>query len=147
MTSGQVGPKWQDKIGVISATLWCAPENDIIYVDSTKPHIKAMKGAIHMKIFRFFLKIISLPFILALSILNPFLTFLLCFSSAISTIASTLLGGMGILMWITGSSFYHSMAIVIMGFLISPFGIQGIMEWMLKRLYDLNDSLKGFVTS
>jgi len=100
-----------------------------------------------MKLFRFFLKVISLPFILALSILNPFLTFLLCLSAGISSVIAALLAGMGVLMWIMGSSLHHSMALVIMGFLVSPFGIQGIMEWILERLYDLNDSLKGFVAS
>jgi hypothetical protein len=99
-----------------------------------------------MKLFRFFLKLISLPFIIVLSIINPFLTFLLCFSEKITAIVSTFLAGMGILMWVTGSnSLFHSAAIVIMAFLISPFGIPRVIEWMVERLYDLNDSLKGFV--
>ena len=99
-----------------------------------------------MNLFRFLLKLISLPFIIVLSIVNPFLTFLLCFSAGITTILSMFLAGMGILMWVTGSSsLFHSAAIVIMGFLISPYGIPSVIEWMVERLYNLNDSLKGFV--
>ena len=101
-----------------------------------------------MKLFRFLLKVISLPFILALSVLNPFLTFLLCFSAGVTWVISTLLAGLGVLMWVTGSSsLFHSIAIVIIAFLISPFGIPRIIEWIVERLYDLNDSLKGFVKS
>ena len=101
-----------------------------------------------MKLFRFLLKVISLPFILALSIINPFLTFLLCFSAGVTSFVSTLLAGIGILMWVTGSnSLFHSAAIVIMAFLISPFGIPRVVEGIVELLYGLNDSLKGFVRS
>ena len=104
-----------------------------------------MKGAVFTM--KLLFKVISLPFILALSIINPFLTFLFCISEKICTSVAFLLAGFGILMWITGSSLFHSAALVIMGFLISPFGLHGVMQWLIERMYDLNDALKDFVMS
>jgi len=104
-----------------------------------------MKGAVFTM--KLLFKVISLPFILTLSIINPFLTFLFCISEKICTLVAFLLAGFGILMWLTGMSLFHSAALVIMGFLVSPFGLHGAIQWLIERMYDLNDALKSFVMS
>jgi hypothetical protein len=64
----------------------------------------------------------------------------------ICTAAAVLIAGAGIIMLTTGYSVYSSVGLIIIGFLISPFGLQAVIEWGIDRLADLNDSLKEFVT-
>ena len=91
------------------------------------------------------LKIIAIPFIIALSIIVPFLYFIFCLSEWICTAAAVLVAGAGIIMLATGYSVYSSVGLIIIGFLISPFGLRAVIEWLIDRLADLNYSLKGFV--
>lgn len=91
------------------------------------------------------LKIIAIPFIIALSIVVPFLYFIFCLSEWICTAAAVLVAGAGIIMLATGYSVFSSVGLIVIGFLISPFGLRAIIEWLIDRLADLNDSLKGFV--
>lgn len=91
------------------------------------------------------LKIIAIPFIVVLSIVVPFLYFIFCLSEWICTAAAVLVAGAGIIMLATGYSVYSSVGLIVIGFLISPFGLRAIIEWLIDRLADLNDSLKGFV--
>ena len=101
-----------------------------------------MKGVPVMKIP---LKIIAIPFIIALSIAVPFLYFIFCLSEWICTAAAVIIAGVGIIMLATGYSVFSSVGLIVIGFLISPFGLRAVIEWVINRLSDLNYSLKGFV--
>lgn len=92
-----------------------------------------------------FLKIIAIPFIIALSIIVPFLYFIFGLSEWICTAAAVLVAGAGVIMLATGYSVFSSVGLIIIGFLISPFGLRAVIEWFIDRPADLNDSLKGFV--
>ena len=101
-----------------------------------------MKGAFLMKIL---LKIIAIPFIIVLSITVAFLYFIFSISEWICTVAAVLISVAGIIMLATGYSVYSSVGLIVIGFLISPFGLRAVIEWFIDRLDDLNDSLKDFV--
>ena len=45
-----------------------------------------------------------------------------------------------------GYSVYSSVGLIVIGFIVSPFGLRAVVEWGIDRLADLNDSLKEFVT-
>lgn len=102
-----------------------------------------MKGVLGMTIL---LKAIAILFIILLSVLGAFLYFIFCISEWICTAAAVLLAGVGIIMLITGYSVYSSGGLIVIGFLISPFGIRAVIEWFIDKLADLNYSLKDFVT-
>lgn len=91
------------------------------------------------------LKILAIPFIIILSIIVAFLHFIICISEWICTVASVLLAGAGIIMLVTGHSVYSSVGLIVIGFLISPFGLRAVIEWFIGKLSDLNYSLKDFV--
>lgn len=92
------------------------------------------------------LKILAIPFIIVLSITVALLHFIFCISEWICTVAAVLLAGLGVLTFITGGTVFNGIALIILGFLISPFGLRAVIEWGIDRLADLNDSLKEFVT-
>ena len=91
------------------------------------------------------LKIIATPFIIILSIIVAFLHFIFCISEWICTIASILLAGAGVIMLVTGNSVYSGVGLIVIGLLISPFGLRAVIEWFIEKLADLNYSLKDFV--
>ncbi len=92
------------------------------------------------------LKIIAIPFIIVLSVLVAFLYFIFCISEWICTAAAILLAVLGVLTFITGGSTFNGVVLLVLGFLISPFGIRAVIEWFIDKLADLNYSLKDFVT-
>jgi hypothetical protein len=103
-----------------------------------------MKGVFDMKIL---LKIAAIPFIIVLSITVAFLYFIFCISEWICTVAAVIIAGAGIVMLATGYSVYSSIGLIVIGFLVSPFGLRAVIEWFIDKLADLNYSLKDFVTS
>lgn len=92
------------------------------------------------------LKIFAIPFIIVLSIAVALLHFIFCISEWICMVAAVLLAGLGVLTFITGGTVFNGIALIILGFLVSPFGLRAVIEWGIDRLADLNDSLKEFVT-
>ena len=94
---------------------------------------------------RILLKILAIPFIIVLSITVAFLYFIFSFSEWICTVAAVLIAGLGVLTFITGGTVFNGIALLILGFLISPFGLRAVIEWGIDKMADLNDSLKEFV--
>lgn len=92
-------------------------------------------------------KILVLPFILTLTLLVAVLSFLLCISGWLFSLAASLLALIGILGLITGwCSASACIAVMVMAFLISPFGLFAVADWLVYKLDDVNYSLKTFVT-
>ncbi len=96
-------------------------------------------------LFRVLFKIIALPFGITLTILSPALTFLFCWAKTILEIGSFIgvLLSIGIL--IAGST-QGFIVFLILSFLISPFGIPAIAEWLINKVDDLSYSVWGFIT-
>ncbi len=91
-------------------------------------------------------KIIAIPFILALTILVALLCFLTCISGVIFGVISSILGLGGIGLIVTGQT-YIGIGVLVIGVLLSPFGLPALAEWFTGLLGGLNDMLKGFVMS
>lgn len=90
-------------------------------------------------------KMIAIPFIIVLSITVAFLYFIFCVSEWICTVAAVILAAVGILIFITGGPTINGVAMIILGFLISPLGLRAVIEWFIERLADLNCFLKDYV--
>lgn len=90
------------------------------------------------------LKILAIPFIVVFSILGAAMKFFGWLSSRIFAIAAFILGigGAGVLF--SGDT-SGGIALLVMAFLVSPFGIPAIAEGFAGLLDGLNDSLKGFI--
>ncbi len=104
---------------------------------------KYQKGAVIM---RFIFKIIAIPFVIALTILNAILTFLFVIAQEILNFAS----GLSILIAIILMAFLHNWVggAVFFGiaFLISPVGIPAIADWLIGKLTCANYALRDFIT-
>ena len=91
-------------------------------------------------------KIIALPFIVSLTVAVPLLLFLSSLSEGIFAILSFIIAAGGIGIWVTGTgTAFQGIVLIIMGFLLSPFGLHALADWLIDKLDDLNCSLKDFV--
>lgn len=95
---------------------------------------------------RIILKIIAAPFALALTITVAVLSFLLSLSAGVLSALAFLLGGAGVLMLAIQGDVFNGVALLVMGFAISPYGLPALAGWLLDRLDDLTCSLRSFIT-
>lgn len=77
---------------------------------------------------RFLLKVLSLPVVAALSVAVMILSFLVACAGSVLKLVSFL-------------------AFLLGAFLISPFGLPLLANWMLDRMADLNFALRDFIVS
>jgi hypothetical protein len=96
---------------------------------------------------RILFKIIVAPFVAILTLVVAILNFFFMLSSWVFVLLSFFLGIAGIIMLATHGPVYNSVGLIVMGFLISPFGLPAIGEWIVGKLDDLNYSLRDFITS
>jgi len=105
-----------------------------------------MEGDFSMNPIKLIFKIIALPFVLALTIIVPLFTFLFCYASALLQVASVIGVLVSIALFFAGTT-TGCIVFLILSFLISPFGIPAIAEWLIDRLHGLNYSLRDFIMS
>ena len=95
---------------------------------------------------RIILKIIATSFVLALILAVAVLSFLSCIAGAFCWLACTafvLLAACGFFAGLhTGC-----IAMLVLAFLVSPFGLPAIGEWLLERLYGVKYALQDFMFS
>ena len=94
---------------------------------------------------RTILKIIAAPFVLAL-ILAVALSFLSCIAGALCWLACT------VFVLLAACGFFAGLhtgciAMLVLAFLVSPFGLPAIGEWLLERLYGVKYALQDFMCS
>lgn len=95
---------------------------------------------------RIILKLIAAPFALALTLSVAVLSFLLSLSAGVMSVLAFVLGGAGVLMLAVQGDVFNGIALLVMGFALSPFGLPALAGWLLDRLDDLNCSLRSFIT-
>lgn len=95
---------------------------------------------------RFLLKATALPFVLVLSVFLALFAFLYSLSAWVFTAAATIIGLSGLGLLITGNT-SGGIGCIVIGFLVSPFGLLAIVDWLVEKLGDLNASLCGFIMS
>ena len=86
------------------------------------------------------LKILATPFVVALTLIVAIVSFLYCVASALCHI--TLLA----LVLFIGGQTLGGVVFLVLAFLVSPFGIPAIADWLMDRLYSLKCSLQDFIT-
>ena len=95
---------------------------------------------------RIVLKIIVAPFVLVLMLAVAVISFLSCIAGAVcwmACIAFTLLG----IFCLFGGLHTGCIVSLVIAFLVSPFGLPAIGEWLLERLYGAKYALQDFMVS
>jgi len=91
------------------------------------------------------LKILAAPVMVIAMVLAALINFLFCVAAVFCNIACVILVVLSVLMFISGTT-THGIVFLILAFLLSPFGIPAIAEWLVDKLNDLKESLKDFIT-
>lgn len=94
---------------------------------------------------RIILKIIAAPFVVVLTIFAAVITFLFCVAGAVCSVASIGITLLAIVAFIAGQTTGGIICLVI-AFLVSPFGLPAIADWLIEKLHNLNFALRDFIT-
>lgn len=92
------------------------------------------------------LKILAAPFVVALTLIVAVVSFLYCVASALCHIGCVVLTMLALVLFIGGQTL-GGVVFLVLAFLVSPFGISAIADWLMDRLYSLKYSLQDFITS
>jgi len=95
---------------------------------------------------RIILKILAMPFVVALTIFGALFAFIMFLSWWVFALVSFLVGILGVISFFTNEVF-DGCVLLILAFLVSPFGLPAVVEWIADKLDDLNYTLKDFITS
>ena len=105
------------------------------------------KELFHMKtIIKLPFKILAIPFVVAFFIMGAVMRFLGWLSGRILVLVSLLFGVGGVILLCQGNT-YSGIGIIVIAFLISPFGVPAIAEGLAKMFSGFNRSLAGFIAS
>ena len=91
------------------------------------------------------LKILAAPFVVVLTLIVAIVSFLYCVASAMCHMGCMVLTLLALVLFIGGQTL-GGVVFLVMAFLISPFGIPAIADWLMDRLYSLKFSLQSFIT-
>ena len=84
------------------------------------------------------LKILAAPFVVVLTVLAAVVSFLFCMATAVFVVACVVLTLLAVTL--------GGIVFLVLAFLISPYGIPAIAEWLVDKLHNLNFALRGFIT-
>ena len=93
---------------------------------------------------RIILKIFAIPFVIILTILGAVTKFFAWLSGTVFALISILFGIGGAVLLFKGD-IYSGIGILILAFLVSPFGIPAIAQTIAESFERMNDSLKHFI--
>lgn len=93
---------------------------------------------------RIILKIIAAPFVLALILTVAVLSFLSCIAGAFCWLACTAFVLLAVCVLFAGLK-TGCIAMLVLAFLVSPFGLPAIGGWLLDRLYGVKYALRDFM--
>ena len=95
---------------------------------------------------RIIFKVFAIPFMIALTILVPVLTFLFCISQQILNFISGLFILAGIALAIFARDWLGGGISLGIAFLVSPVGLPAIADWLIEKLASANYALRDFIT-
>ena len=87
----------------------------------------------------------SAPFVVVLTVLAAVVSFLFCMATAVFVVACVVLTLLAVALFISGQTL-GGIVFLVLAFLISPYGIPAIAEWLVDKLHNLNFALRGFIT-
>ena len=91
------------------------------------------------------LKILAAPVMVALSLLAAMVTFLFCVAAAVCELGCIVLTLLSLILFVGGQT-VGGIVFLVLAFLVSPFGVPAIADWLMDRLYSLKYSLQDFIT-
>lgn len=89
-------------------------------------------------------KLIAALLVAVLTIVVSILKFLFCFAVVVLNIISGIFLIIGVITLIMDNT-TNGIIIIVIAFLISPFGIPRIVDWLIDKLDDINEALKNFI--
>ena len=90
------------------------------------------------------LKILAAPVMVALSLLAAMVTFLFCVASAVCELGCIVLTLLSLILFIGGQT-VGGIVFLVLAFLVSPFGVPAIAEWLVNKLHSLKCTAKSFM--
>ena len=96
---------------------------------------------------RLIFKIFALPFLLVLSLLAAVLMFLFDVAGWFLSLASGILAVIAVGLFVLQHQPGGGVAFLVLAFLLSPYGLPAIAEFLIGLLDELNYSLRRFITS
>ncbi len=96
---------------------------------------------------RLIFKIFALPFLLVLSLLAAALMFLFDVAGWFLSLASGILAVIAVGLFVLQHQPIGGVAFLVLAFLLSPYGLPAIAEFLIGLLDELNYSLRRFITS
>ncbi len=95
---------------------------------------------------RILLKIIAAPFVLALTLTVAMLSFLHSLAAGVLSVLALIAAVCGLFAYFIGGDSASGFRMLVGAFLVSPFGLPALSEWLILKLDDLNYSLRCFIT-
>ena len=96
---------------------------------------------------RLIFKIFALPFLLVLSLLAAVLMFLYDVAGWFLSLASGILAVIAVGLFVLQHQPVGGVAFLVLAFLLSPYGLPAVAEFLIGHLDELNYSLRRFITS
>ena len=90
------------------------------------------------------LKILAAPFVVALTLLVAIVSFLYCVASALCHIGCVVLTLLALVLFIGGQTL-GGVVFLVLAFLVSPFGVPAIAEWLVDKLHSAKFALRDFI--
>ena len=90
-------------------------------------------------------KIIAPLVAVALSLLAAMVTFLFCVASAVCELGCIVLTLLSLILFVGGQT-VGGIVFLVLAFLVSPFGVPAIAEWLVDRLHSAKFTLRDFIT-
>lgn len=89
-------------------------------------------------------KIIAMPLLAAPGLLSAFVSFLVCVVSAVGLVACVILVLLALLLLIFGQT-AGTLVLLVLAFLVSPFGLPAVAEWVSDGLHALRNTIQRWV--
>ena len=96
---------------------------------------------------RLIFKIFALPFLLVLSLLVAVLMFLFDVAGWFLSLSSGILAVIAVGLFVLQHQPVGGVAFLVLAFLLSPYGLPAVAEFLIGLLDELNYSLRRFITS
>ena len=91
------------------------------------------------------LKILAAPFVVVLTILAAVVSFLFCVAGAVCVVGCVVLTLLAVVLFIGGQT-VGGIVFLVLAFLVSPFGVPAIAEWLVDKLHSVKFALRDFIT-
>lgn len=91
------------------------------------------------------LKILAAPVVVALTLLAAVVSFLFCVAGAVCVVGCVVLTLLAVVLFIGGQTLGGAVFLVL-AFLVSPYGIPAIADWLVDRSIRSTTPLRDFIT-